>query len=593
MSYSYQSSNSACLLGRSTQDPTTQHFRDKDLKTAKLNLQLPRKVVFSCLVFFLTTCFYPSNCAAQSVGANISRVGGTQQVTVSLLHAPYSQVVVLDQDSRVVAAGLDRGQGLSELTFRISNQVNQLYLLVVDQADQTNRVPIPLSGVSGLLMPPTLVFDPEVVFGDASLGVGGYAHPQSRILLDLSKSGQLVRTDLTQAAIDGSWAQKYENLEEGEYSLTARASLSEQTSLTSLPLEFTVTKEADPLSKAATQVGDQVTKVVQSVLPAQISKAASKVAPQAEQVGLVVTPVASAGLLAQLSMLMRDLAYWVVQAVISGLQYFGFWRKRHPWGLVYDAVTKQPVMLATVRLYHIEGATKRLVETDVTSKAGVFSFFPKAGNYLVQAAKTGYNFPSRLVIGRNDGEYAGVYHGETISFSSEKSIVDVAVPLDPVDKTVGLKFRIANILRTRIYLVTLALLMVGWLMSAIGVVGGSGGINGFLLIFYSGLLIGHVVLVYRKSKAWGQVVDADGNPVKGVQLGLMDPKFEKLVQRRVTDDEGKYQFVVPEGEYEIRVETVGWSIVTGLKKAYSGQKIVVTGNKPKLIALRMMIVKEA
>jgi hypothetical protein len=86
------------------------------------------------------------------------------------------------------------------------------------------------------------------------------------------------------------------------------------------------------------------------------------------------------------------------------------------------------------------------------------------------------------------------------------------------------------------------------------------------------------------------VTGPDGNPVKGVQLDLIDPRFEKLVQRRVTDEDGKYQFIVPEGKYVIRVGSVEYNLVTYSDKLYRGQDIIVNGEKPKLIAFKLQVI---
>jgi hypothetical protein len=87
------------------------------------------------------------------------------------------------------------------------------------------------------------------------------------------------------------------------------------------------------------------------------------------------------------------------------------------------------------------------------------------------------------------------------------------------------------------------------------------------------------------------VVDQNGERLTGIQLMLMDPVFDRMVQRRVTDSQGKYQFVVPEGKYAIRIESVGWDLVKNDKKAYQGQEIVVSGSKPKLIAMKVVVKK--
>jgi hypothetical protein len=132
-------------------------------------------------------------------------------------------------------------------------------------------------------------------------------------------------------------------------------------------------------------------------------------------------------------------------------------------------------------------------------------------------------------------------------------------------------------------------MVVGVILSLVAVVGGKGGLNGFLLLFY-GLVLGiQLYSSVKRKAAWGVVVNDAGKPVKGVQLDLVDPRFEKLVQRRVTDEDGKYQFIVPEGKYVIRIGSVEYNLLPGKAKTYQGQDIEVVGEKPRLIALKIVV----
>ena len=537
--------------------------------------------------------------ALTGVGAKVDRVSSGSLITISARHAPGSELVVVDTFNQVVAGALDQGSGDFEFSFRFSGSTSGLKLIAVDAAGNSAPVEIPSGGLSNELMPPTLVLNPGVEIGENSLGVGGYSFSGSTVNLQLSGDNGVLRTEQVLTKADGGWTLEYTNLAAGTYTLLATSRFGGSTSFESTPLVFTVEPNQVtvplPLPQPVQQVSQRVSQVVENVaaavLPPAAQEAVRNVAPQAQQATQVVAPVASAGLLAQLALAARDIGYVLLQAGISGMQYFGFWRKRHPWGIVYDAITKQPVMLATVRLYTV-GKVQRLVETDVTSKAGVFSFVPKSGDYEIKVTKPGYTFPSSVIHSATDGEYAHVYRGEKIHFEGENSVVDVSVPVDPAKVNVNLLFKVQTFIRGRIYMATIVMLMSGLSMSLLAVIGGeSTALNGFLIMFYLGVLSYHFILWNRKRRAWGNVVDEKGEPVVGVQVNLVDPKFEKLVQRRVTDEAGKYQFIVPEGEYEIRLEGVSYTLMTNVKRAYAGERIVVTGSKPRLIAIKLVVSK--
>lgn len=535
--------------------------------------------------------------ALEQVGALVDQVSTGTLVTIVGKHAPRSQIVVVSGDD-VVAGALDRGSGEFEFSFRVDDdQLSDLRVFGSDPAAKTNDVRVPAGGLAQVLLPPTLVLDPDFPESEDSVGVGGYTYPGSIVTLYLSDNVGETQVFQVQAGGDGDWEYVFLGLVEGEYDLVATSQSGTLQSVQSQVLRIVV----ELPEGAAEDVGDQVSRVVRRVgevvLPPGISEVVDVVAPQASFVSESVAPVVSAGLLAQLTLLVRDIAYFLMQMVIAAMQYFGLWRKRRPWGVVYDAITKQPMMLATVRLYQVvttgEGQTKKemqkLVETDVTSKQGIFSFIPEAGVYVVKAAKAGYTFPSKLVRAREDGEYAHVYHGEKIQFAGEKQAVEVSVPIDPVDAKVNWRFRVARFIRSRIYWFTMTTLAIGWLMALVAVLGGQAGINGFFLLFYTLMLALQVWVAYSRRRTWGRVEGTNGQSLQGVQLDLMDPKFERLVQRRVTDDQGRYQFIVPEGEYDIRVSSTGQKLVTDNKKYYQGQRIVVTGTRPRVIRVKIMV----
>ena len=554
-----------------------------------------KRLVFSSLL--LAMCGLFTNVAEvyslSGTAALVTQSSGSVSGFISGRHSPYAEVVVIDAQGKVVAAALDQGQGNFSFNFRSGpSQANGLRLFAVDKAASTNPISIPSSGILNVLLPPTIVVDPGVETDENDLAVGGYSYPGATVTLLLEGDKAFFETDVVEAEADGGWTYVYRDVEPGSYNLEATSQVDGLSSNQSFSLDFVVEEdEPDPVvEEVAETVTDVVENVAEVVLPPAVKEVAREVAPEVEQVNRAVTPVASASLLTQLALVGRDLLYWLFQGMATVLQYFGFWRKRRPWGVVYDAFTKQPVMLATVRLYSADSSHK-LVETDVTSKAGVFSFFPEAGKYIIKVAKTGYGFPSNLVKGNNDGEYGHVYHGEEVEFRGEGSVVEVSVPVDPAEVNISWRFKVINFLRTRMYLFTLGMLVIGLVLSLVALAGGGGPFNAFMLLFYSIVLLVQGYLAYRRNKAWGIVVDAEGTPIPGVQLSLMDPKFEKLVQRRVTDEKGKYQFVIPEGTYQIKVESVEYNLITGLKDSYQGEDIIVQGTKPKLVAVKIVVGK--
>lgn len=91
-----------------------------------------------------------------------------------------------------------------------------------------------------------------------------------------------------------------------------------------------------------------------------------------------------------------------------------------PWGVVYDAESKEPVPSVVVRLYN--EANNKIIAEETTDDVGRFMFYVNPGNYYVRLFKDGYNFPSKAGIG---------YHGEVITIEDKKdSVIHFDVLID-------------------------------------------------------------------------------------------------------------------------------------------------------------------
>ncbi len=521
--------------------------------------------------------------ALSGVGAQVDRVSTGTSYKITGRHAPDSQVVVADSISSIVAAVLIDGRG--DFAFDFVAAGSDLVIFGIDEAGVTASVALPVGGVENLLLPPTLVQDPAIDLGNDGVAIGGYSYPGANVTVTLTKSGGGAQSEVVVAESDGGWRLSLDKLQPGNYETVARSKVGPQESEPSQVLSFEI---LPPAAAVFANVGDAVGDVVRSVIPGNLSDAAAAVAPQAESLTQAVAPVVGAGLLTQLALAGREVFYWLLQGLFSLLQLFGLRKKHHPWGVVYDALTKQPLGWAIVRLYNV-GQQIKLVATDVTGKGGVFSFFPQAGAYIMKVSKVGYNFPSRLILAGRDGEYDQIYHGEQVKFTGEESVVSVSVPVDPKKVVLDWKFRVIRLVRARVGLITTISLVVGFVMALVAVVGGQGKFNGILLLFYGGMIGFSGYMSYLNKRAWGVVVNQAGERVAGVELNLIDNVFARLVQRRLSSSDGRYQFVVPAGRYKIKVASVGWELVPEARGAYAGGEIVVSGEAPKLVALRVVV----
>ncbi|KUK77819.1 MAG: transmembrane(s)protein, partial [candidate division WS6 bacterium 34_10] len=91
--------------------------------------------------------------------------------------------------------------------------------------------------------------------------------------------------------------------------------------------------------------------------------------------------------------------------------------------------------------------------------------------------------------------------------------------------------------------------------------------------------------LFKKKPQYGVVRDKDGNPVKGVSVGLRDVEFDRIVGKRITDGEGKYRFVVNKGEYQLEILEANYEVLSIEEKE---DKVLSDGS---LLIARDIVVK--
>lgn len=229
-------------------------------------------------------------------------------------------------------------------------------------------------------------------------------------------------------------------------------------------------------------------------------------------------------------------------------------RKRKGFGIVYNAVSKEPIDLAVVRLFQVigdENVSGKLVNSRVTDKGGRFYFLVQPGKYKITATKAGFQFPSEyLAEEKEDGQYLEVYHSEVIEVTENDAVITPSVPLDPSRSE---KFNKASSIRWRTKLRTIQ-----HIVASSGVIASIA----FAIIRPNVLAASMVVIQVgvffaakriakpSKPKSWGIVYDKEtGRPLTNVVARIFEPKYNKLLETRVTDEKGRYSFLLGPSEY--------------------------------------------
>jgi|GEM_PF-2945794 len=236
---------------------------------------------------------------------------------------------------------------------------------------------------------------------------------------------------------------------------------------------------------------------------------------------------------------------WILSSI-------GLKKRRKPWGVVYDAITKNPLDLAIVRL--IDTKTKKLIETQVTDKNGRFSFVPIPGEYTVTATKQEFLFPSKIVTEIIDGDYFNVYHQETVTVKSAEDTIQLSIPLDQkapatfhakTFKTVAKEFTGKYALVSLVVSMTISIALTTYVPSTL---------NAVLLLINSVFIMSQVMLMAHEQKPWGIVFNAlNLKPVPLAAIAIFDAKQQKLLRSRLTDYYGRFNFLAPTGEFILSV----------------------------------------
>lgn len=258
-------------------------------------------------------------------------------------------------------------------------------------------------------------------------------------------------------------------------------------------------------------------------------------------------------------------------------------RKRERWGQVYNALTKLPVDLATIRL--ISNTTNKIVQSKVTDRQGRYAFVADPGVYRIQAFKQGLQFPSEMLKElKSDGRRVDIYHGEPITVSGDNTVITANIPLDPLGE---LKKPLRLIWEKVGRRVQVGVSWVGLVIMA-----------GSLYIsraWYIWVLLGVQIagmLLFRrlsrpvKIKSWGIVYDKlTKGPVSKVVARLFSQQFNKLVATQVTDNAGRYYFLAGDNQYYVTYEHSDY-------RPFRSDTIDLTGKEAETITLNIALEKQ-
>ncbi len=237
---------------------------------------------------------------------------------------------------------------------------------------------------------------------------------------------------------------------------------------------------------------------------------------------------------------------------------FGLKKRRPPWGVVYDSVTKQPLDPAYVILNDSAG---KEVATAITDFDGRYGFFSMTGTFTIVANKTNYEFPSKRLASRTHDElYQNLYFGESISIDKESALLVRNIPLDPLSFDWN-EFTKRNQKLTKFYsrsnriMQRLAdiLFVAGFVISLVATVTTPVLYNIGIFCLYILLAIAKGLRVSPYSLA--RVIEREtGYPLSFSIVRIYSAGMHQEIAHKVTNTIGQFYALVPNGSYYLTIE---------------------------------------
>ena len=275
-----------------------------------------------------------------------------------------------------------------------------------------------------------------------------------------------------------------------------------------------------------------------------------------ESIGKIAAPIA--GVISSIGLLstIPGFATRIVNLIFS----IPFYRRRRPYGIVYDSETKEPIDPAYVTVFNAD--TGAQLDTKITDINGRYGFLLPVGNYRMIAQKTHYVFPSvKLMNKQSDEVYDNLYFGDVFAVTDQNknAIITLNMPMDRTEtdwnqeekKRMGLWdfFTRNSKLWER---VSMTLFIFGFLFSI------------YALIVYPTLwniIVFILYIVFTLFQLFGfgpikigTITDRMGRPVPHAVVRVWNAHLGTQIAQRVANENGQYYLLVSKGDYYITVD---------------------------------------
>lgn len=241
-------------------------------------------------------------------------------------------------------------------------------------------------------------------------------------------------------------------------------------------------------------------------------------------------------------------------------------KKRKPWGKVFEKLNGRPIPGAKVHLFSAE--FNKLLDSYITDSEGRFEFLVNSGNYFLKVSGKGFTEKET----------------DPIHIKSAEQVMNQEIFLVPDIKNIGpgtlLRINIFSLLFRFVDFLNPYLLALGTLLSAGAAYSIPNDSNYLILALYGFFDFVKLYLALSLVRPDGSVVDEDKNPVKNAVVRIFDAQKNLLVTTGVSDRNGKFNILLVSGKYYLTCAATGY-------KPYRSDTINVSKNNLPDLKIRL------
>lgn len=266
-------------------------------------------------------------------------------------------------------------------------------------------------------------------------------------------------------------------------------------------------------------------------------------------------------------------------------------------GLIYNALPSKSIPFAVIRAINIENG--KVSQTQVSDIDGRYGLLLQPGTYIIEVQHQDYEFPvldKNISAVQNDNNS---YFGGKLKITNETA-VNFNIPLNPRVANRGLSINKVRslIINSSIFKLTQNLYFIYtiFLFSIFMLLSEFNWITLSIVIYYAVFTLMHLISnIRRLPKTWGRVVNAlTRSPIKNIFVKFYSSEG-KLIDSKITDETGRFQLFLYDGDYFALVQSPNYKIAKG-ENNMDNQRISFKVNKRAInlnIELEPILSKEA